>query len=57
MCVCVCVCVCVFESAFQTLGQCSVYSGPVSERSSRSPRSAATSDKDLAKQRPENEEF
>ena len=31
LCVCVCVCVCVFASAFQTLGQCSVYLGPVSE--------------------------
>lgn len=48
---------CVFASAFQTLGQCSVYSGPVSGRNSRSPVSAATSDKDLAKQRPENEAF
>ena len=55
MCVCVCVCVCLGVHA-RPWGS-AVYIQVLCQRNSRSPMSAATSDKDLAKQRPENEEF
>lgn len=44
-----CVCVCVFGSAFQTLEQCSIQTGPVSERNSKSPMLAAARAKHPAK--------